>query len=113
MRTFSAVRIACGGWFRYNISADPFEATNLADDPAHAATVATLTARLAHHAASADQVWPTLFWPLNESGPGFRPWNYQCPQCPHQGAICDEGGCHVDPWCDDVTCVPLDAPSER
>lgn len=32
------------------------------------------------------------------------PWNYQCPQCPHSGALPGTLGYHFDPWCDGVVC---------
>lgn len=63
--------------------------------------------------AVCDQVPPTLFWPydgpVEYSADGTRvtvaAWNYQCPQCKHQGAQRDASGhYHFDPWCDDVVC---------
>ena len=59
------------------------------------------------------QVPPTIFWPFDGpveySADGERvtvaAWNYQCPQCKHQGALLDASGRHhFDPWCDDVVC---------
>lgn len=66
-----------------------------------------LLSRLAMYGASDDQVPPTLFWPFNQTAHGVKPWNYQCPQCRHGGALPGSGRSglsHFDPWCDDVTC---------
>ena len=63
-----------------------------------------LLARMAQYGASADQVPPTLFWPFNDTAHGIAPWNYQCPQCTHGGALPGPQGPHFDPWCDHVAC---------
>ena len=93
----------------YNIAADPYETDNLA--PTEPAKVQELLARLAVYANSTDQVPPTLFWPF--AGPtstgangqrSVAPWNYQCPQCCHHGALPGPEGFHFDPWCDNVAC---------
>jgi hypothetical protein len=98
----------------YNITADPYEYTNLATQLP--ATVATLLNKLRTYAASPDQVPPTLF-PENApkvAAAGISPWFYQCPQCGRGNAVCDRPStpgstapenCHLDPWCDDVTCA--------
>jgi hypothetical protein len=91
------------GIMLYNIAEDPEERTDLsADQPAK---VKELLARMAFYGRSKDQVPPVLFWPKAPTGHGIRPWNYQCPQCPHSDALVDaHGRRHWDPWCDNVTC---------
>ena len=96
----------------YNITADPYEYTNLA--PAQPGTVELLVAKLKVYAQSKDQVPPTLFPEKapKVAQPGIRPGYYQCPQCTQGNAICDRGSaapedCRLDPWCDNVTCTQL------
>ena len=86
----------------YNIAADPLELSEAS--AANPAVVTRLMARLAGYAASKDQVPPTVFYPYNETGHTIAPWNYQCPQCRHGGALPGPDGNHFDPWCDNVTC---------
>ena len=96
----------------YNISADPYELTNMAADPDMAGTVASMVAKLKAYAAQADQVPPTLFPEKapKHAQPGIKPGYYQCPQCSQGNAVCDHAGgrgalgCRLDPWCDDVVC---------
>jgi hypothetical protein len=103
----------------YNITADPYEYDNLASKLPAAKLVATLVARLAAHAASTDQVPPTLF-PENapkKAAAGIAPGYYQCPQCGQGNAFCDGSSsssssssvdayaCRLDPWCDGAKCV--------
>ena len=90
-----------------------YEYTNLAHT--QPATVAALMKKLAAHAASPDQVPPTLFPERapKVAAPGIAPGYYQCPQCTQGNAVCDTKStapedCHLDPWCDDVKCVPSD-----
>ena len=92
----------------YNVGTDPFETTDLA--ASHPKVVQELMARLSVYAQSADQVPPTIFWPFDQNETGangqrsIAPWNYQCPQCCHSGALPGPRGHHFDPWCDNVTC---------
>lgn len=95
----------------YNLTADPFEYDNIAD--AQPATVSKLMSKLAAHAASPDQVPPTLFPEKapKVAEPGIKPGFYQCPQCTQGNAFCDTKSnapqdCHLDPWCDTVKCMP-------
>ncbi len=94
----------------YNVTADPFEYTNLAPD--RPVTVAQLISKLRKYAASPDQVPPVLF-PENApvvSAPGIASGFFQCPQCSQGNAFCDSASsapehCRIDPWCDNVTCA--------
>ena len=91
------------GIMLYNIAEDPEERSDLAAQ--QPAKVEELLRRMAFYGNSSDQVPPTLFWPKAPTGHGVRPWNYQCPQCPHSDALVDsEGRRHWDPWCDHVQC---------
>ena len=86
----------------FHIATDPYEQNEVAHS--HPDQVKMLLARMAEYAASPDQVPPTLFWPQNNSEKGVAPWNYQCPQCRHGGALAGADGYHFDPWCDHVQC---------
>ena len=103
----------------HNLTADPYEETNLATPPVspeNARVLQILLGRLADYARSKDQYLPTLF-PEEaahcEAGdPQCPAWNFQCPQCPQGGAFPSKSwpanGTSApntfNPWCNQVTC---------
>ena len=117
----------------YNVISDPYEKTDVSGT--NPEKVASLLLRLKDYASSADQVPPTIFFPFaeqynrtvpstGESVLAVAPWNYQCPQCRHGGALPGNSPIpnefRLDPWCDDVTCgvgppapTPTPAPAPR